>query len=174
MTKTGKAAAHDGKAAVVVVVSEETGLPSPHGIEIARLKPFLVNRFNVDVSVWREVRSIFPVFCIEDFRNRVGWPASYERFQNRVKEGIPHDQIAILMILMPASAPVSDHDLRLAFSNSVTNSQRTFLVERYLGVRIVEEESLRPEQACRVLGSRSLHSTVLENRNALRSSVLSQ
>src|SRR5215469_10724899 len=78
------------------------------------------------------------------------------------------------MIFVPAPTPVSDHNVRLIFSNRVANCEAALLVERNLGVRIRKKLGLRSKQMSCFLSGCSLHLSVLLNWDIFRSSPLSQ
>src|SRR5215475_6161228 len=82
--------------------------------------------------------------------------------------------MTILMIFMPTSAPVGYDSFGPLFADGVADSQRTLLVERYLSVGIIKQDSLCPDQARRPLGRCALHGAVLLYGNVLRSSPLAQ
>src|ERR1035437_893375 len=76
--------------------------------------------------------------------------------------------MAVLVILVPASAPVGDHDFRLLFANGIAQTQGALLRERYFGIRVEQEDCLRPQQARCFLGGSALHFAVLFHWDVLR------
>jgi hypothetical protein len=86
--------------------------------------------FDVQIRIRRKVIGILPVFRVKDSGHGMRWTASRQSFEPGIKNGIPHNQVAILMVLVPASAPVSNYDLRLVFPDDVANYERTFVVKR--------------------------------------------
>src|SRR5215472_12214403 len=79
-----------------------------------------------------------------------------------------------LVIFVPTSAPMSHHGLGLLFTDSIRDSQRTFLVKWYLSIWIIKKDRLGSNQARCVVGRCTLHRPVLLYGNVLRSSPLSQ
>src|ERR1035437_202478 len=82
--------------------------------------------------------------------------------------------MAVLVILVPASAPVGDHDFRLLFANGIAQTQGALLRERYFGIRVEQEDCLRPQQARCFLGGSALHFAVLFHWDVLRRTPLAQ
>src|SRR5215472_6924953 len=68
LLEPGKTSPHDRKRAVVIVISEKTCLPSPHGINVTRLHPLLIDRFYIQIGIGDKVGSILPVVGVKDFR----------------------------------------------------------------------------------------------------------
>src|SRR2546423_5641067 len=85
MLKAREASTHHRKATVVVVISEETRLAAPHGIEIACLQPLFIHWFYIEVGVGNKAACILPVLGIENFRNRVRGTAPHQGLQRSVK-----------------------------------------------------------------------------------------
>src|SRR5579871_4474772 len=99
---------------------------------------------------------------------------SYEGRQSRIEDSITNNQIAILMIFVPAAIPVGNNDVRLVPSNCVANCKSAFFVVWDLGVGIRKKYRLQPEQASCFLRRCTLHFAVMLNRDIFRSSPLSE
>src|SRR5437868_6426058 len=112
MFKSGNTPAHDRKAAVVIVVPKKTCLSSPHGIEVTSPEPFLIDRVDVDVGVRHEAVGILPVVRVENFRDGMGGAAPLKSFQPCEENGIADNPMAVSVIFVPASLPVSHYDVR--------------------------------------------------------------
>src|SRR5215471_2869455 len=172
--EAGKTSAHDRKCAVVIVIAKKARLPSPHGIKITCLKPLLIDRFDIQVRVGYKVAGVFPILGVKHFGHGMCRIASRQCFQRGVEDGIPNNQVAILMVLVPAATPVSNNNVRFILPDCVTDCEGTLLVELDLGVRIGKKYCLCPEQLSCFLSGCTLHFTVLLNLDILRSSLLTQ
>src|SRR5205823_8003728 len=104
----------------------------------------------------------------------MGGAAPLESFECCEEDGIADNPMAVSVIFVPASPPVSHYDVRFMFADCVTNSQRALFIEWDLAIRVVHEDSIDAEQASSFLSSRALHFAVLIDGGVLRSSPLSQ
>src|SRR5215475_2945476 len=101
--------------------------------------------------------------------------AAAQGFQCSVEDRISNDQMTILMIFMPASAPVSNNNVRLVLSNCIANCKRTLLVVWDPCIGICKKNGLcHPEQMSCFLGGSSLHFAVLLYLDFFRSPLLSE
>src|SRR5215475_1193455 len=170
----GKTSAHDRQRAVVIVISEKPCLPPPHGIKVAGLHPLLVDRFYIEIGIRHKVGGILPVVGVKNLGYGMCRAATNKGFQGGVENGIPNDQMTILMILVPASAPVRNNDVWLVLPDSITNCQSAFFVKWNFRVGVRQKYCLCPEQASCFLSGGALHFSVTMNSNVFRRSLLSE
>src|SRR5579864_5238566 len=73
--------------------------------------------------------------------------------------------MAILMVLVPAAAPVSDDHVRTLLAENIAYGERAFVAESYLCIRIGEKDHLSAKHMHGFLRGCALHFAVLRNRN---------
>src|SRR6266536_927554 len=95
--------------------------------------------------------------------------ASPESRQTCIKYRVANDEMTVLVVLVPASAPMSHHSFRFLLPYYVGNSQRTFLIERDFSIGVLKKNRLSSEQMSFLLRGRTLHITVLPNAHVVRS-----
>ena len=115
--RTVQAAARDGQASVVVVITK-AGFATPHGERRTSLKPAVEHRSDIEVSIRRKAIRIFPVFGEKDSLDGVSRLLACESWESSIEHSVVYDLGARLVILVPAPVPVGHDDVELCTRGS--------------------------------------------------------
>ncbi len=86
----------------------------------------------------------------------MGGPGSFQSGQSGKEDRVANRQVAVLVVLVPATAPVSDDDLRLVLPDDVRDGQGNGLIERDLRIRVGQPGGFGPQQPDGFFGGRAL------------------
>ena len=136
--RTSEAASPDGQAPVVVVIAK-TIFPAPHGEYGASLHPAVEHRGDIEVGIRHKSVRIFPVVVEKYLLDGMCRLLAGEGWKRSVEHCIVHDVVAGLMILVPASLPVSHDDVRLVLADQVTNAKFHFFVVGNFAIRVSQK-----------------------------------
>src|SRR5271165_792250 len=143
-------AAPNGKAAIVIVVTESR-FPTPHRECATCIRPAVENGSYVQICVRGKAGGILPVVGIKELPYSMGRFFPNKARKPRIKYCVFDDVITGAMVLVPTPFPVG-HDCQwLVLSNQITDSKLCLFMDWNFSIRILKKKGFCTDQGRRFM-----------------------